>query len=65
MKNLVSSYTRLMLAVYSGELRGGVGMRSGMLLPPHCIQPTQFKCSYLLSFLIINLKMANEKGRNM
>ena len=27
-KNLVSSYTRLMWIVYSGEVRGGVGTRS-------------------------------------
>jgi len=32
------------------------------LLPPHCIK---VKCSYLLNFSFINLKMANEKGRNM
>jgi len=29
-KNLVSSYTRLMWAVYSGEVRGEVGTRSRM-----------------------------------
>jgi len=29
-KNLVSSYTRLMWVVYSGEVRGEVGTRSGM-----------------------------------
>jgi len=29
-KNLVSSYTRFMWAVYSGEVRGEVGMRSRM-----------------------------------
>jgi len=29
-KNLVSSYTRLMWVVYSGEVRGGVGTRSHM-----------------------------------
>jgi len=29
-ENLVSSYTRLMWVVYSGEVRGEVGMRSGM-----------------------------------
>jgi len=28
LKNLVSSYTRHMLAVYCGEVRGEVGMRS-------------------------------------
>ena len=27
--------------------------------------PTQVKCSCLLSFSFINLKVANEKGRNM
>ena len=30
MKNLVSSYTRLVWAVYSGEVRGEVGTRSLM-----------------------------------
>ena len=30
MKNLVNSYTRLMWAVYSGEVRGEVGTRSRM-----------------------------------
>ena len=30
LKNLVSSYTRFMWAVYSGEVRGGVGTRSRM-----------------------------------
>ena len=30
LKNLVSSYTRYMWAVYSGEVRGEVGTRSGM-----------------------------------
>jgi len=34
------------------------------LLPPHCIQPTQVECSCLLSSSFINVKMANEKGRN-
>ena len=29
-KNLVSSYTRLVWVVYSGEVRGEVGTRSGM-----------------------------------
>ena len=29
-KNSVSSYTRVMLAVYSGEVRGEVGTRSRM-----------------------------------
>jgi len=29
-KNLVSSYTRLVWVVYSGEVRGGVGTRSGV-----------------------------------
>ena len=29
-KNLVSSYTRIMWAVYSGEVRGKVGTRSRM-----------------------------------
>jgi len=29
-KNLVSNYTLLMWVVYSGEVRGEVGMRSGM-----------------------------------
>jgi len=30
MKNLVSSYTRLVWVVYRGEVRGGVGTRSRM-----------------------------------
>jgi len=30
MKNLASSYTRLVWVVYSGEVRGEVGTRSGM-----------------------------------
>jgi len=30
-KNLISSYTRLACIVYSGEVKGGVGMRSRML----------------------------------
>ena len=34
------------------------------LLPPHCTQYTQVEYSCLLSFLFINLKMANEKCRN-
>ena len=32
------------------------------ILPPLCIQPTQVKCNCLLSFWIIILKMASEKG---
>ena len=35
------------------------------LLPPHCIQYKQVEYSCLLSFSFINLKMANEKFRNM
>jgi len=72
MKNLISIYTRLAYIVYSGEVKGEVGMRSRMrdlvptsLLPPHYIQYTQVECKCLLSFSFINLKIANEKCRNM
>jgi len=46
-KNLVSSYTRLMWVVYSGEVRGEVGMRSGMCYVGRVVWVHGF-CYYML-----------------
>jgi len=46
-KNLVSSYTRLMWVVYSGEVRGEVGTRSGMCCAGRVVWVQGF-CYYML-----------------
>jgi len=47
-KNLVSSYTRLMWVVYSGEVRGEVGTRSRMCCVGWVVWVHGF-CYYMLS----------------
>jgi len=46
-KNLVSSYTRLMWVVYSGEVRGEVGTRSRMCYVGWVVWVQGF-CYYML-----------------
>jgi len=46
-KNLVSSYTRLMWVVYSGEVRGEVGTRSRMCYVGWAVWVQGF-CCYML-----------------
>ena len=60
-KNLVSCYTGLMWVVYRGEVRGEVGTRSRML----CRMGGVGSAIICYSRLILNLKMANVKCRNM
>jgi len=55
---------RIYTTIYSGEVRGGVGTHSTPDLPtvynPHKSSVAAYQC-----FSFINLKMANEKSRNM